>query len=63
MRSRSQLYNRFLTGIARSEVLKSCKFVQQFFTVTDRKYFKIEQEAFEKRKFSKLIEDVVSPEG
>lgn len=63
MNNRQHIYNRFLTSISRSEVLKSCRYVQQFVTIVDKKYFKLEQEAFEKRKFSKLIEDVVAMEG
>lgn len=63
LRARVQLYSRFLVGVSRSEVLKSCKYVQQFLTVTDRKYFKIEQEAFEKKKFNRAIEEVISAEG
>jgi len=57
------MYNRFLIGISRSEVLKSCRFVYQFLTITDKKYWKIEKEGHEKIKFSRKIEDVIAPDG
>jgi hypothetical protein len=63
MNSRQQMYNRFLTSINRSEVLKSCRFLQQFVTITDKKYFEIERKGHEKIRFSRKIEDVVSPTG
>ena len=56
------MYNRFLTGINRCETLKSCRFVYQFLTITDKKYWKIESEGHIKLKFSKKIEDVVNPD-
>lgn len=35
----------------------------QFLTVTDRKYWKIEKEGYEKLRFSRRIEDVICQEG
>jgi hypothetical protein len=57
------MYNRFLIGVSRSEVLKSCKFVVQFLTIVDRKYWKIEVEGYLKIKYNRKIENVVSLDG
>lgn len=57
------MYNRFLIGVSRSEVLKSCKFVVQFLTIVDRKYWKIEVDGYLKIKYNRKIENVVSLDG
>ena len=63
MEQRKKAYDRFLIAVSRSEVLKSCKFVPQFLSIADRKYFSQEQGAYEKKKFGKAIEEVLSTEG
>ena len=57
-----KLYNRFINSVCRSEVLKTCKLVQSFLQ-HDAKQWNLEKLKFDKIKFSRNIQDVVSKDG
>ncbi len=57
-----KLYNRFLTSVCRSEVLKTCKLVQSFLQ-HDSKFWNLEKLKYDKAKFTRNISDVVSKDG
>lgn len=49
-----KLYNRFLTAVCKSEVLKTCKLLQAFLQ-HDQKFWSLEKLKFDKTKFSRNI--------
>jgi hypothetical protein len=53
------MYNRFLLGVSRSEVLKTSKYLVEFLKTTDRQAWKFNKKINEKLKFSRKIEDVI----
>ena len=63
MTERVQTYSRFLKVVVRSEVLKTCRLLFQFLTLDDYKYWRVEKEGYEKIKFSRRVEDVISELG
>ena len=60
---RQKIYQRFLTAICKSEVLKSNKYVVDFIKTEDRKDFDLQTKSQSYQKFSKKFEDVVNKGG
>ena len=60
---RQQMYNRFLLGISKSEVLKTSKYLVEFLKTTERQAWKFNKKINEKLKFSRKIEDIICAEG
>ncbi len=60
---RQKQFTRFLQAVARSEVLKSSKFLYDFLTEHDQKKWALVVKAEEKSKHSRLLSDLASVDG
>ncbi len=60
---RQSMYNRFLLGISRSEVLKTSKYLVEFLKTNERQAWKFNKKINEKLKFSRKVEDIICAEG
>lgn len=58
-----KLYNRFLTAVAKSEVLKTCQLVVAFLKQDQRKDWSLAKLQFDKMRFSRKISDVITKDG
>jgi len=58
-----KIYTRFLQSILRSEVLKTCKLIVDFLKIENYQDWLLERTKFEKYKFSRQIQDVISESG
>jgi hypothetical protein len=57
------LYNRFLTAVCRSEVMKTCRLVVSFLKMDNTNAWAIERVKYDKAKFDRKISSVISKDG
>jgi hypothetical protein len=60
---RQQVYNRFLLGVSRCEVLKTSKYLFHFLKLVKRDEWKFNKQINENLKFSRRMCDVISEDG
>ena len=63
IKKREKYYTRFMQGIFRCEVLKSCSFLEVFLTEGDTKKFQQQCKEYEKIRFSRSLKDLVTESG
>lgn len=57
------VYNRFLTAVCHSEVLKTCRLVVSFMKMDNANAWAIERVKYDKAKFDRKLSSVISKDG